>query len=115
MSEHMRNRLERLKQNPVNVRRPLTVDDLDPQPSKRLITPETVYMRKVERVMMKHTETKRKMLSGSDQYLSLYHELKKAENDFLDLLADPEIKYLDLPDVFLQKIEEMKKKLQTIK
>ena len=52
-----------------------------------------------------------KMLADSGQYLSLYHELKKAEKDFFALLDDPEIKFLDLPDVFVQKVNRMKKKI----
>ncbi len=111
MVETMKERLERLKAKPIRVREPLTRDELSPNPSRALLTPESVYMKKVEKVMKNHAETKRKMLSDSGQYLSLYYELKKAEDDFLALLSDHEVKFLDLPDAFLQKVMTMKEKI----
>lgn len=56
-----------------------------------------------------------KMHSGTDQYLSLYLELKKAEDDFLLLLVDPERQYMDLPNSFLNRVEIVKKQLLTKK
>ena len=104
MSESMKDRLRKIKQQPIRVRQPLSRDELGLEPVKKLISPESVYMKKVEKVISKHAETKRKMLSDTGQYLSLYHELKKAEDDFLALLDDPDVKFLELPDVFVQKV-----------
>jgi len=111
MVEEMKARLRRIKQRPVRVREPLSRDELGIEPRKKLISPESVYMKKVEKVISKHGETKRKMLSDTGQYLSLYHELKKSEDDFLALLNDPEVKFLDLPDVFLRKVADMKQEI----
>ena len=111
MAESMKERLERLQRSTRAVRQPLTRDELDPRPSQKLITPESVYMRKVEKVMTRHANTKKKMLADTGQYLSLYHELKKLEEDFLALLDDPEIKFLDLPRVFVQKVNAMKARI----
>ncbi len=109
--ESMRDRLSRLKESDRVVRQPLSKDDLDPQPSRALISPESIYMKKVEKVMKKHEQTKKNMLSDSGQYLSLYHELKKAEQDFLDLYEDHERKFLDLPAVFERKMDDMWEKI----
>jgi hypothetical protein len=112
MAETMRDRLSRVKESSPWVRKPLSEDELRPEPGAKRISPESVFMKKVEKVMKKHDETKKRMLSDSGQYLSLYHELKRAEQDFLFLYEDKERTFLDLPEVFEQKMDTMWEKVQ---
>lgn len=107
MVESIRERLERLKNTPPRSFEPLQRDPRVEE-AKRMISPESVFMKKVEKVMIQYGDVKKKMLSDSGQYLSLYYELKKAEEAFLALVNDPEVKFLDLPDVFMQKVEAMR-------
>lgn len=107
MVESIRERLERLRNTPTKSLEPLQKDPRVEE-AKRMISPESVFMKKVEKAMMQHSDIKKKMLSDSGQYLSLYYELNKAEESFLSLVNDPEVKFLDLPDVFMQRVETMK-------
>ena len=114
MAETMRDRLERLKNSPSSgafeVRKREEV-----QNKEKILTPETQYMKKVEKIIGEIEALRVKMHSGTDQYISLYQELKKAEEDFLKLLQDPDEKYMDLPTAFTSKVEMAKKKLLTKK
>lgn len=96
--ETVRDRLERLK-DPYK----------KPEPQ---ITPETIFMRKVEKAIQKIESIRKKMLSDSAQYLSLFYELRKAEDEFLMLLDDKEMKFLDLPDSFMKLIDSTKAKIR---
>ncbi|MBT3324253.1 hypothetical protein HN681_04715 [archaeon] len=107
----VRERLERLKAKPRRVGLPLSEDEINPRPEKVLLSPESIFMRKIEKLMSSITSTKKKMLADSGQYLSLYYDLKKQEKEFLETLDDPELQYLDIPDIFMQKINNMKKRI----
>ncbi len=98
MVDSVRDRLEKLK----------TSDD-------KLLTPEYIFIKKVEKSIFKMDSLRTKMTSGSDQYLSLYEELKDAEKEFLKLLDDPETKLMDFPSVFVSRVDMAKKKLLTKK
>ena len=114
MGETMRERLERLKNAPSE----RVFKQRRDEPSareNRLLTPETIFMRKADKVISTIEALRTKMHSGTDQYISLYQELKKAEEDFLTLLQDPEQKRMDFPTAFISKIESAKKKLLTKK
>ena len=114
MAETMRDRLERLKNSSsygdFEIKR-----KEEPSAEKKLFTPETVYMKKVDKIIGEIESLRTKMHSGTDQYISLYQELKKAEEDFLSLLQDPEQKCMDLPAAFISKVDNTKKKLLTKK
>ena len=114
MAETMRDRLERLKNTSSSQDFGFRTKE-EPVQEKKLLSPETIYMKKVEKAMTQIETLRTKMHSGTDQYISLYQELKKAEEDFLSFLKDPEEKYMDLPPVFVSKVEATKKKLLTKK
>jgi len=114
MAESMKERLERLK-NTGSDDYGFSPRRETPQPEKKFLTPESEYMKKVEKAMTSIETLRTKMHSGTDQYISLYQELKKAEEDFLVLLQNPEEKFMDLPHVFVSKVELTKKRLLTKK
>ena len=103
MADSMRDRLERLKNSNPDF-------NFEPRKEEKLITPEALYMRKVEKAIQVVESLRNKMHSGTDQYLSLFHELKIAEAEFVAMIDDPETKFMDLPDLFLSRIENTKKK-----
>ncbi len=109
--DSVRERLERIKSQPRKVGLPLSEDEINPKPEKVLLSPESIFMRKIEKLMSSINSTKQKMLADSGQYLSLYYDLKKQEKEFLETLEDPELQYLDIPDVFMQKINAMKRNI----
>ncbi|MBI5797993.1 hypothetical protein HZA98_03775 [Candidatus Woesearchaeota archaeon] len=113
--ESMRDRLERLKNSSSN--EPILPIRREQRPfeERKFLTPETQFMKKVEKTMMTIETLRTKMHSGTDQYISLYQELRKAEEDFLELLKDPERKFMDLPAAFVSRVEQTKKKLLTKK
>ncbi|MSR86252.1 hypothetical protein EXS74_02560 [Candidatus Woesearchaeota archaeon] len=113
MVDTMRDRLERLKNTP-------SQRNFEPRRDERpreekLLTPETIFMKKADKLISTIEALRTKMHSGSDQYISLYQELKKAEEDFLALLQDPEVKTMDFPAAFVSKVDSTKKKLLTKK
>jgi hypothetical protein len=112
MSESMRERLERIKHKGSSVRMPLSNDDLDPQPMKKLLTPESVYMKKIDKLIHNLAGLKKKMHADSGSYLSLYYDLKKAEKELLEAIEDPEKQFMDLPEIWVQKIEDLKLKIK---
>ena len=108
MADSMRDRLERLKNSNPDF-------NFEPRKEEKLITPEALYMRKVEKAIQVVESLRNKMHSGTDQYLSLFHELKIAEAEFVAMIDDPETKFMDLPDLFLSRVDNTKKKLLTKK
>ncbi|MDP3728102.1 MAG: hypothetical protein Q8R18_01475 [bacterium] len=111
MVETVRDRLERMKNTPYGNYEPRREEPKE----ERFLTPESIYMKKVDKVIMQIETLRTKMHSGTDQYISLYQELKKAEEDFLALLQNPEDKFMDLPTAFSSRVESVKKKLLTKK
>ena len=111
--ETVRERLEKLKNTPYQGAYESRRDERPRE--EKLLTPESIYMKKVDKAIMQIEALRTKMHSGTDQYISLYQELKKAEEDFLSLLQDPEQKNMDFPTAFLSKVESTKKKLLTKK
>jgi len=113
MAETVRERLEKLKNTPTYG---VYESRRDERPhEEKLLTPETMYMKKVDKAISQVEALRTKMHSGTDQYISLYQELKVAEDEFVKLLVDPEEKFMDLPAVFVNKVENTKKKLLTKK
>jgi hypothetical protein len=108
----VRERLEKLKNQPRRVEPALRPNEIAPSAEKVLLSPESVFMRKVEKLMKGIDELKKKMHSDTGQYLSLYYDLKKAEQDFIEAVEDADMDYLDVPRVFLQKIEQYKSKIK---
>lgn len=106
--ETVRERLERLKKTPPSSWPP-TIHYVEREP---IITPEAVFMRKAEKIINNLESIRKKMLSDTGQYLSLFYELKKAENEFINLLQEKEVKFLDLPENFVRKLEEIKAKIR---
>ncbi len=113
MAETVRERLEKLKNTPYQGTYESRREERPRE--EKLLTPETIYMKKVDKAIALVESLRTKMHSGTDQYISLYQELKKAEEDFLSLLQDPEEKYMDLPSAFTSKVDNTKKKLLTRK
>src|SRR3989338_3837906 len=111
--ETVRDRLVRLKNTPYQR---VYESRREERPKEdKFLTPESQYMKKVEKAIMQIEVLRTKMHSGTDQYISLYQELKKAEEDFLELLKNPEEKLMDLPTAFISKVDNSKKKLLTKK
>lgn len=108
MADSIKDRLERLKNSTSDF-------TFEPKKEERLVTPENLYMRKVEKAIQTVESLRNKMHSGTDQYLSLFHELKIAEAEFVTMIDDPETKFMDLPDLFLSWVDNTKKKLLTKK
>lgn len=113
MADTMRDRLERLKNTSSS-------GNFEPRREERpreekFLTPESQYMKKVEKAISQIEALRTKMHSGTDQYISLYQELKKAEEDFVVLVNNPQEKDMDLPVAFTSRIESVKKKLLTKK
>tara|TARA_Y100000310_G_scaffold313633_1_gene362197 strand:- start:723 stop:1073 length:351 start_codon:yes stop_codon:yes gene_type:complete len=115
MSESVRERLERMQNSPRRVAPPLSRDEINPRLEKVLLSPESVFIRKIEKVMKRIECLKKKMNSDSGQYLSLYYDLKKAEIEFLELINHPEVQYLDLSDIFMSKAKALKKEIENKK
>lgn len=111
----MRDRLERLKNAPSQRVFEPRRDEQTSNKSDKLLTPETIYMKKMDKAMLAIEALRTKMHSGTDQYISLYQELKVAEEEFVKNLQDPEQKFMDLPTAFVSKVESTKKKLLTKK
>lgn len=113
MADTVRERLERLKNTPYSggfeARRE------EQHREEKVFTPESIYMKKIDKAIIQIETLRTKMHSGTDQYISLYQELKKAEEDFLSLLHNPEEKFMDLPTAFLSRVEGVKKRLLTKK
>lgn len=107
--ETVRERLEKMRNTPSSGYR-------EEQPREnKLLTPESIYMKKVERALAVVEALRSKMHTGTDQYISLYQELKFAEDEFVKLLEDPDRKFMDLPSVFLNRMDTANKKLITRK
>ncbi len=116
MVESIRERLERLKNAPPKVTLPLSDQERStPTERKPMITPESVYMRKVEKLIANLESMKARMKSDSGQYLSMYYDLKKAEKEFLESIEEPEAKFYDLPDAFLHRVAAIREKIETKK
>ena len=114
MTDTMRDRLERLKNSSSQGNFESRARDEKPREEK-LLTPETIFMKKADKIISTIEGLRTKMHSGTDQYISLYQELKKAEEDFLALLQDPEVKMMDFPTAFVSKVDNTNKKLLTKK
>jgi hypothetical protein len=111
MAETVRERLEKLKERKPYVNMPLSRDDLNPQPTKKLLTPESVFIKKIDKMANHVINLKKKMHKDSGSYLSLYYDLKKAEKTLLNTIEDPEIQFMDLPQIWIDRIENIKAKL----
>ena len=113
MVESIKERLERLQKSPPKVTLPFAEEEREVEVERRqpTITPETVYMRNIEKLMTNLETLKAKMKQDSGQYLSMYYDMKKAEKEFLDAINDPETKLYDLPDTFIHKVAILREKL----
>jgi hypothetical protein len=110
--ESVRDRLEKLKNKPWHVAPAL---DKDVTGMHKKITPESVFMKKLDKAMSNIESIRKKVLADSNSYLSLFYELRKAEREFLEILNEKEEKELLLPEHYLNKIEETKNKIRNIK
>ncbi len=115
MVESMRDRLERLKNSPSPEPYEPRRREEAPSSERKFLSPETIFMKKAEKVMAEIESLRTKMHSGTDQYISLYQELKMAEDTFSKLFTDPEYKNMDFPTLFLSRVENTQKKLLTKK
>lgn len=111
----VRDRLERLMKEKKPVFRP--VDDVlgEPEPAEekqKVITPEVQFQRKIDKAISNIESLKKRMNEGNGNYLSLIYDIRKAEDEFLSLLDKEEMQFLDLPEVFMKRIEETKAKIR---
>lgn len=109
----VRERLENLKKNPRNV--PSVLDSVPDRERKPLddgmYTFERVFQQKVDKAIKKVDLLKERM-EDSENFLNFFYDLKKAENEFLDLLAEAEKRKIDFPDNFKKQIEEVKSQIR---
>lgn len=117
MAETVRERLERLKNQPSTPFRPnyQPVEERPRQEQPKPFSPENLFMKKVEKVMNDIDILRKKMFSDSGQYLSLYYDYKKKEKEFLDIVESTETKNIDLPDFFVTRLEEFGTRLKSKK
>ncbi len=111
----VRDRLESLKERPKLVRRPIepTFPDMNKkEEGKKVITPESVMQKKIEKAMSKIEEYKKKMHNSPNSYLSLFYDLKQAEKDFLTLLEEADSKSVTFSGTTLSRIEKVKKQIR---
>jgi len=109
MVETVRERLEKLKHSQWRVQSPV---DKDVTGMHKSVTPETVFMKKVDKSISTIELIRKKVLADSDSYLSLFYELRKAEAEFLEVIKEIDEKALLLPDHYLNKIEQIKSKIR---
>lgn len=109
----VRERLENLKKNSQNVPSVLeSVPDRERRPlGDGMYTFERVFQQKVDTVIKK-VELLKERMEDSENFLNFFYDLKKAENEFLDLLAEAEKRKIDFPDNFKKQIEEIKSQIR---
>jgi len=114
--EYMKERLRRLKERPGWAFKPLDKEFLNKmEPSKVIKTPETEMQNKIEKAMKKVEDIRNKMKDASN-YLSLYYDLKKAQDEFLQLVDEMENgNFLDFPDSFVKRVNNFKSGLRIIR
>ncbi len=111
-------RLTNLQNEKKFVPKPLSKKELGrPEPEKKIITPESVFIKNVESIIKKIEEIKAKMKNDTEMYLSNYSDLQRLERKFIELInkEEEEIKFMDLPELFLKRLEKTKSSLRTIK
>lgn len=109
----MRERLENLKKNPKCVPKPL---DLVPEKDRRplgegMFTFEKMFQQKIEKTIQKIEALKNKM-NTSEMFADYYYDMKRAEKEFLDLVAKAEEKQTEFPANFVSRIESIKSKIR---
>jgi len=76
------------------------------------LTIDKVYRAKVEKAM-KSIESITQKTKTSGTYLSMYYDLKKAEDEFTSVLDEAKQKHVEFTPEFSDKIEAVKKRLRT--
>ncbi|MBI4447833.1 hypothetical protein HY643_02540 [Candidatus Woesearchaeota archaeon] len=109
----VRKRLERLRDNPRQVPKPLNGMFLGQkeEESRPLISKSTIYQKKIEKAMMDIDRLKKKMEQTSS-FLSLYPELKAIEKTFLTVVEEAEAQRVDLPEQLVRRVKEYQKKIK---
>ena len=109
----VRERLEKLKKNSQDIPNVLeSVPDRERRPlGDGMYTFERIFQQKVEKAIKK-VEILKERMEDSENFLNLFYDLKKAENEFLDLLAEAEKRKIDFPDNFNKQIEEIKNQIR---
>jgi len=110
----VRERLEKLKDNPKQVPKPLDIiPDKDRKPiGDGMLTFERVFQQKVEKAIKKIESVKERMTT-SNMFMNYFYDLKQAEKEFLDLLEKAEEKHVEFPSNFVKKIELIKSKIRS--
>jgi len=111
----VRERLERLKNNPKKVPKPL-----DMMPEKRAPEPvpeatlnfEKEFQQKAEKAI-KNIESVKNKMKGSKSFINYFYDLKKVEKEFLNILQEAEEKHIEFPENFLKKIESVKSTIRS--
>ncbi|MDP2906998.1 MAG: hypothetical protein Q8O03_03590 [Nanoarchaeota archaeon] len=109
----VRERLENLKKNSRDVPKVLeSVPDRERRPlGDGMYTFERVFQQKVEKVI-KRIEFLKERMEDSENFLNLFYDLKRVENEFLDLLAEAGKRKIDFPDNFNKQIEDIKSQIR---
>ena len=110
----VRERLEKLKDNPKQVPKPL---DLIPEKDRKpigdgMLTFERVFQQKLEKAIKKIESVKERMTT-SNMFMNYFYDLKQAEKEFLDLLEKAEEKHVEFPSNFIKRIEAVKSKIRS--
>ncbi len=109
----VRERLENLKKNPYPFQNVLeNLPERERKPiGDGMFTFERVFQQKVEKAV-KRIDVLKERMQDSEMFINLFHDLKKAENEFLELLAEAEKRKLTFPDNFNKRIEEIKSQIR---
>jgi len=109
----VRERLENLKKKSRDVPKILeSVPERERRPvGDGMYTFERVFQQKVDKAIKKIGFLKEKM-EDSENFLNLFYDLKRAEEEFLKLLEEAEKRKLDFPDNFKNQIEEVKSQIR---
>lgn len=111
----VRERLEKLKENPRKVPKPLA--PVLPERERRsisdgMLTFERVFQQKVEKAIKKIEAVKARM-EASQNFANYFYDLKEAEKEFLEILTKAEEKHVEFPAGFIKKIEAVKSKIRS--
>ncbi|MEA3378174.1 MAG: hypothetical protein U9Q69_00895 [Nanoarchaeota archaeon] len=102
----VKSKLEKLKNVPNTQPKPI----LGPKEEKKA----SPSLKKIEQAIRDIENIKNKM-HGSNTYLSLFYDLKKAEKNFLKVLDLANEEDIEFPDFLKKKIDEIKSKVRLIK
>jgi len=100
----VKERLEKLKEMPIVQERPI-----EQKEEQKPVTQENILQNKVEKALKRAEDLKAKM-SNTENYLSLFYEFKKAEEELLFLLDEAKQKSIEMPYSVIARVERITRK-----